>query len=375
MKHILKTVLLVFILSISTLQGAYAGNPDRAGEAGAYELLINGWARSSGMFGMNSACVKGLEATNINTGGLAFVKKTEVIASYTNWFTGSGVHIINAGIAQKIGKSNVIALSVGSFQFGEITRTTTQNPEGGLGTFRPSFLNIGLSYARKFSKSIHGGITVRMVNQRTADISATGVAFDAGIQYVTGKREQIHFGVSIRNVGTPMRFSGDGFSFRGEAPEGNYLLSQQNKSERFALPSQLIIGAAYDFYIGKAKAAAVSSSEEKKDEEDEVVVKPNNRLTLAANFTSNSVGKDFLGLGLEYGYKESFMLRVGYRYEKGILNSDPLKNTTLFTGLSAGITFETPLKKDKPQRLGFDYSFRMTNKYLGVHSAGIRIAL
>ncbi len=374
MKHILVKLILVALVFSNSVNNCFAGNPDRAGEAGAYELLVNGWARSSGMFGMNSACVKGLEATNINTGGLAFLRKTEVVASYTNWFTGSGVHIINAGIAQKIGKANVIALSVGSFQFGEITRTTTQNPEGGLGTFRPSFLNIGLSYARKFSKSIHGGVTIRMVNQRTADISATGVAFDAGIQYVTGKREQIHFGVSIRNVGTPMRFSGDGFSFRGEAPEGTYLQSQQNKSERFALPSQLIIGAAYDFYMGKAKAAAVSSTEESKDEE-ETIIKPNNRLTIAANFTSNSVGKDYLGLGMEYGYKESFMLRVGYRYEKGILNADPLKNTTLFTGLSAGITFETPLKKEKPQRLGFDYSFRMTNKYSGVHSAGIRISL
>jgi len=367
------TVLGIAALSIP----AIAGNPDRAGEAGAYELLINGWARSSGMFSMNSACVKGLEATSINPGGLAFVRKTEVLASYTNWFTGSGVHVINAGLAQKLGKANVIGVSVASFNFGEIQRTTTTNPEGGLGTFKPSFLNIGLSYARNFSKSIHGGITARMVNERTADVSAMGVAFDAGIEYSTGKRDQIHFGVAIRNVGTPMRFTGDGFTFRGVAPQGTYNMTQVNRSEKFSLPSQLNIGAAYDLYLGKTKAPAPSDGgEAKKDEKEEPeVLKPANRITIAANFTSNSVGKDQLGAGLEYAYKESFMIRCGYRWEKGILSKDETKNTTLFTGLAAGVTFETPLKKGKPQRLGFDYSFRMTNKFDGVHSGGIRILL
>jgi hypothetical protein len=35
----------------------WAGNKDRAGEAGASELLINPWARSSGWGGANTASV------------------------------------------------------------------------------------------------------------------------------------------------------------------------------------------------------------------------------------------------------------------------------------------------------------------------------
>jgi len=57
------------------LTQAQAGNPDRAGEAGAYELLINGWARSAGQMGMNTASITGLEAMRFNVGGLAFVEK------------------------------------------------------------------------------------------------------------------------------------------------------------------------------------------------------------------------------------------------------------------------------------------------------------
>jgi hypothetical protein len=128
----------------------------------------------------------------------------------------------------------------------------------------------------------------------------------------------------------------------------------------------------------KEKQAAVSSDDEEKSDDEKAIAKPNNRLTVCFNFTSNSVGKDHLGLGLEYGFKEMFMLRVAYRYEKGILKAETLDNTgstTIFTGLAAGVTFETPLKKGKDSRLGFDYSYRMTNRLSGVHSVGIRFAL
>jgi|LakMenEpi03Aug12_release.lakeMendotaPanAssembly.Ray.scaffolds.fasta_scaffold05828_3 hypothetical protein len=377
MKKIIKYSLCSLVLFASSLT-SQAGNPDRAGESGAYELLINGWARSSGLFSMNSANIKGLEATSVNTAGLSFVKKTEVNASYTNWFTGSGIHIINAGIAQNIKKKNVIALTVASFNFGNIQRTTTINPEGGSGTFKPSLLNIGVSYARSFSRSIHAGVTVRLLNQRISDASAMGMAVDAGIEYVAGKRDNIHFGVSIRNLGTNMRFVGDGLTFRGVAPQGTYTQSQSLKGEKFSLPAQLNIGAAYDIYIGKTKESAVKPTDEDEDDVTKEIAKPSNRVTICANFTSNSVGKDHIGLGAEYSFKEMFMLRVAYRYEKGMFKAttqDNTGNTSIFNGLSAGLTFETPLKKEKPARIGFDYSFRMTRIYSGVHTASVRFVL
>ena len=43
------------------------------------------------------------------------------------------------------------------------------------------------------------------------------VAVDAGIQYVTGPNDNIHFGISLRNIGTPMRYSGEGLSFTGKS--------------------------------------------------------------------------------------------------------------------------------------------------------------
>jgi hypothetical protein len=57
---------------------------------------------------------------------------------------------VQGGFATRF-KSNALALSINSLNFGAIDKTTTANPEGGLGVFKPTFLNIGVSYAKNFS--------------------------------------------------------------------------------------------------------------------------------------------------------------------------------------------------------------------------------
>jgi opacity protein-like surface antigen len=353
-----KIAVLTICLAITGITGAYAGNPDRAGEAGAYELTINPWARSSGWYGINSAGVKGIEALSINPAGMAFTRKTEIVFARTQWLQGSGIGINSIGFAQKFGKdkANVVGFALHNLQFGEIDRTTTQNPEGGLGTFKPSFLNIGIAYSRAFSNSIMAGVNIKLVNERIEDLSASGFAIDAGIQYVTGKRDNVHFGIALRNVGTPMKFSGDGLTFRGEAIEGDYQMSQNQKTEKFDLPSQLNIGASYDWWMDAKKRAE----------------NPFYRLSIALNFTANSYGKDQFGAGAEFAFKEMFMARVGYRYEKGL--TDAVSRTSAHTGLAAGMTVEIPFKKDGPS-LGIDYSYRTSNPFSGTHSIGARFNL
>ena len=151
-----KVLSLVFaIVSLFSLNTSFAGNPDRVGQAGATELLINPWARSSGWNGANAAEIIGVESMNFNPSGLVSVPNTELMFARTNYLSGSDIFINAFGIAQKIGKdkTSAIGISVTSFDFGNIQITTEDNPEGGLGTFSPQFTNIALSYAHKFSNS------------------------------------------------------------------------------------------------------------------------------------------------------------------------------------------------------------------------------
>lgn len=336
----------------------FAGNPDRAGQAGATELLINPWARSSGWAGCNVAGSKGLESFYTNIAGTAFTRKTELMFVRTQWLKGTDININTFGLTQRVGETGAIGLAIMAMDFGDIDITTTESPEGGLGTYSPQFLNIGVSYAKGFSDNIYGGIAVKVITEKTSNVSARGIALDAGIQYVTGKHNQLKFGIALKNVGPRMKFSGDGLSFKTPVPaatNGSSVMTVEQRTAQFELPSLLNIGVGYDFYLSK----------------DSVKMKTH-RITSMGTFTSNSFGKDELKLGIEYAWKNMLMLRVGYTYEKGVTKKDT--RTTVFTGLSAGFTVELPFGKNK-STFGLDYSYRATDPFQGTHSIGARINL
>jgi len=356
MKNIYSCLVAIFLMGLVLipLDRVTAGNKDRSGQAGASELLINPWARSSGWGSVGTSCTFGMEALYTNIAGTALTKGTEMIFSYTNWLKGSGVDIMAFGFSQSLGENKgVITAAVMSMAFGEIDITTVSSPEGGLGTFKPNYLNINLAYAKAFSNSIYGGLNLKIISESIADASAIGIALDAGIQYITGEKQQVKFGIALKNVGAPMKFSGDGLSFRGIIPghgNDNDLFTVEQRSARYELPATLRIGASYDFLIGEW-----------------------HRITLAGNFTSNSFSKDQFTLGLEYALKYYFMIRGGYTYQGGMFESSLADRGTVFTGPSAGFTVSLPFNKEKGSGIAIDYSYRASNPYAGTHSVGLKL--
>ena len=63
-----KFYLVILLLAIAQI--SFAGNPDRQGEAGATQLLLNPWARSAGLSAMTTANIAGVEALRLNVAGL-----------------------------------------------------------------------------------------------------------------------------------------------------------------------------------------------------------------------------------------------------------------------------------------------------------------
>jgi hypothetical protein len=345
------TTILVSFVMLFHYNASVAGNKDRTGQAGAEELTINPWARSSGYGSAAAATVRGIESQGINVAGLAFTQKTEIVLARTAWLVGSGSNINAFGLAQKVSSSGVLGLGFVSMGFGDITRTNVDNPEGGLGTFSPRLLNINLSYAKEFSNSIYGGVNLKVINHSISNVSSTGVAIDAGVQYVTGRRKELKFGISLRNIGTPMSFRGDGLSIRGTLPIGTSLTVEQ-RSSKYELPSQLNIGAGYDIYFNKENT--------------------DHRITAMANFQSNSFYRDLYQIGGEYAFKNMFMARIGYNFENSLFDS--ANRTNSLTGFCAGATVEVPLSK-KGSVFGVDYSYRTSNPFAGCHALGIRVSL
>src|SRR4051794_4158874 len=99
-------------IALSTI--ANAGNPERAGQAGASQLLINPYARSAGWANSNTARCRGLESQYTNVAGLAFTKKTELMFMRTSWLGGTGINVNAFGFSQKVGETGAIGVGITS---------------------------------------------------------------------------------------------------------------------------------------------------------------------------------------------------------------------------------------------------------------------
>ena len=371
---------------------AFAGNRDRSGQAGASHLLIDPWARTSGMAGAGVAEVRGLESVFSNVAGLTSVRKTELAFNRTQYLVGSGcgININSIGIAQHLGKQKdfgVIALSFFSQNFGDVMITTTDQPEGGLGHFSPTLTYIGLHYAKSFNNFIKGGVSIKIINERISDSKATGFAIDAGVQYVTGKFENFKIGVTLKNIGLPMRYSGDGLSVRARITSQDYEQTLEMRSAEFEMPSLLSIGISYDLLFFGAEYADYS----KEDLAAEGLTRDDaeHRLTFAGAFTANSYTRDVFSIGLEYGFRNIFMIRAGYGFEnigKGAVSSENetaailLNSDSFFSGPAVGASILIPFTKERKNhtigpRMYLDYAYRFTNHWRGNHYIGIKIAL
>lgn len=345
----MKKTLSSILFSAAVCGTVLAGNPDRQGEAGAPQLLINPWARSTGINALNTGYVSGVEAMHLNVAGISRGPNTEFAFAHTTYLQGADINIIGGGFVKKIG-SGAMGISLMSIGLGDIPVTTTNNPEGNGATFSPGIFNIGFGYSHNFGDRISVGVLFRGVSETVQDVNAFALAVDAGVQY---HNDRFRFGISLRNIGSRMDYSGQGLSIQRPNPNNTqvpYTLSYFSRSQAYELPSALNLGISYD-----------------------VVSNAQIRTTLMGNFLSNSFSQDQIGGGAEIALKEMFMLRAGYKADLS-QRADGLNNT-LETGLSFGASVLVPLKKGSANKIGIDYSYRTTNPFNGIHSIGVRLNL
>ena len=344
-----KVILCGAIISSSV---ANAGNEDRSGSAGASHLLVNPWARSSAMGDAGVASTNGLEGTFTNVAGLAFTDKTQLKFNHSNWMGSAGIAYNNAGLAQRISDRDVFAISIQSMNFGDIPITTVANPEGKIGTFSPRINVFNIGYARSFSSSIHAGINMKVISESMTNLKSSGMAFDVGIRYVTGEKDQIKFGIALKNVGPTMKYKGDGLDQQATYVETGSIATLNQRAQEFELPALLNIGGSYDFNFDEKQ-----------------------KLILAFAYTANSFSYDQFRVGLDYGMKTeklAFNLRAGYVYEKSILSSENRSNAMI--GPTAGFSVDALAGKNK-NALGIEYCARFAGAFGVIHTIGATISL
>lgn len=350
MKKVQFYLILIALIGATSL---FAGNPDRQGEAGANELLFNPWANSAGLHSMNTSSIMGVSAMRVNVAGISRGYDRAMISiSNTRLYEGSDLQFNALGFVVRMGKTGALGVTLAAVDFGDIRITTENTPNGNGGTFSPSFYHMGVGYSYTYANKISVGALVRIVGESTSNVSALGAAIDAGVQYVSGDKDNFKLGISLRNIGTPMKFSGSGLYFRGKNPGNNtndYQLTFEHRAEGFELPSVLNMGVSYDYYLSQSMY-----------------------LRGLISFTSNAFSLDQVGGGMEFFFRDLVVLRAAYRYEIG---ANSIEEKNIYSGFSGGFSFNVPISKKNKNKIALDYAYRTTYRFRGTHNFGVRILI
>lgn len=315
--------------------GALGESGSRSGTAGAQELLVPltaryaslGGATTSGMQDMN-----GLEALFANPAGLAVNDGTAAMFSRVEYVADIGINYL--GVAQNFGYNN-IAFTITAWDFGTIAEQTESTPDINNVTFDINYLTAGLSYSRQLTDRIAAGATMKLVSESIDDVSATAIAFDAGMTYdIAGSG--LRLGVALKNIGNELTFSGVGLTRQvqvpGQEPDANNN-TLAIESEGVQLPTLLNVGLSYTRDVGS-----------------------NSMVRVMGNFRSNSFEQDQFAGGLELGVMDMVYLRGGYQLTEDM-------DQTFYAGPSFGAGLKLDLGGTQ---LMVDYAYQTTDFFSDV---------
>jgi hypothetical protein len=310
-------LLLVLGLVMLPGQNALAGRGDKSGSSAAPELLIPVGARDVAMGGASVANTFGAEAIFWNPAGLSRLKgSAEAMFSHMSYIADIGVEY--AAIAANFEGIGAFGVSLKYLSFGNMEVTTEDNPDGTGQMFSPTYATFGITYSRLLTDRISVGVTANVVSERIDRVSATGVAFNFGVQYsgfanVGG----LSIGIAVKNFGSGMQFSGPGLL---QQATGTDLLRPPTyysvEAQTDPLPSVFELGVSY------------------KRQFDE-----RNSLTGAALFENNNYSYDQYNVGLEYSFDNMFFVRGGWQlYPQQALPEYRTFGGTFGAGIHYGLT-------------------------------------
>ena len=248
---IMKTKYSYFILMGALVVNAFGGTIKSNGTAGATQLSVPVGAHGIALNGSNLATVSGVEALYYNPAGASNLGSSfETMFSNMSYI--ADIKVNYAGFVSNIGNSGTFGLSIKSFNFGGILRTTSDNTEGTGETFSPNFMTISATWSKALADRMRFGVNMKYVHEEILRTSASGLGFDMGIQYSFSDLP-MKIGVVLSNLGNRMQYGGSDLEQKlppDESEEGSINEPFQIVSEPFEMPVEMNIGVSYEAIPG-----------------------------------------------------------------------------------------------------------------------------
>jgi hypothetical protein len=351
MKTITLNSLIIFIcILIVSSEITYAGRFDKAGTAGATQLLIPVGARDLALGGSSLATTSGVDAIFWNPAGLPRSDYgASAMFSHMSYLADIGVEYV--AVATNVGDFGSLGFSLKSINIGEIKETTEESPDGTGAIITPTFVTVGVTYAKNLADNISVGITGNLISEQMDRVSQSGIAFNAGVQYhglanVPG----LSLGIALKNIGPQLKYGGPGLLRPGSLTNENRGPSLYSlNAAGFELPSTIEMGLSYYSRFSDQ-----------------------NSLVLSSTFQNNNFYADEYKLGAEYNFENTLWLRGGYNFSQdGTLGSLPSSDKTAYI---YGPTFGFGVNQELGEmNISVDYAYRSVEFFDANHMFTVRL--
>ncbi|QQS35248.1 MAG: PorV/PorQ family protein [Ignavibacteriales bacterium] len=283
----MKKLLLIFLLLVSS---TFAQNPN-LGTSGAQFLQIPVGARAEAMGGAIVGLTNDASSIFWNPAGLVKVNNVQAHFSYMNWFDLFDFNA--ASLVYNAGEFGVFGASMVSFTTGNMEITTEEEPNGTGRYFDAGDIALGVSYAKYLTDRFSVGLSVKYINQRIWNETASGVAFDIGTQYRLDF-QNLTIAMSMTNFGADIKFDGPDLDFTYRKDD-NYPLSRlipsRLNTQEYPLPLNFQVGIGFD-----------------------IVQYDFVKIIGAIDVTHPNDNAERAHFGAEFSFFDRFAVRGGYKY-------------------------------------------------------------
>ncbi|MGE5400480.1 MAG: PorV/PorQ family protein [Ignavibacteriales bacterium] len=285
----------------------------KVGTTVANFLTIPVGPRATGMGGAFVAVANDATTAYWNPGGLSRLSSSEFSVVHSEWLVGTSLNWL--GVAIKFDADNTLGLSVNQLAYGKEDITTVDQPNGTGQTWDAQDIAFSLSYARNLTDRFSIGGSVKYIQQRIYNESASAFALDIGLLFTT-QLKGLRIGMNISNFGTEMQLSGKDLlqpvDIDPAHTGNNDNIVSDLGTDSWTLPLVFTVGLGMDAYETEDWKWTVATD----------AVYPNNQTS-------------YLNAGTELTWSKIISLRVGYNsFLKG---GGSLTKKATEEGLTAGL--------------------------------------
>jgi len=311
-----------------------------AGSTVGQFLKIEPGARAVAMGGAFVSLANDASTLYWNPAGISKLHNSAALFSHTSWLAETNHNF--AGIVIKINDQHAFGLSYTSLTMPEMEVRTEFYQDGTGEYFSASDYSLGITYALTITDQFSIGFTGKYVGQSIWHMTASTIAFDVGVHYQTPLKG-LKLGMSISNVGGKLKYEGeDNFIYYDFDPDQHGTSDKifaDIKMDEWDLPILFRVGLSYTLFNNEDHSLLISAD------------------ALHPNDYNESVNT-----GFEYGFKERFFIRAGY---KSLFKEESEEGLTAGAGLVYYVTDMIPVK--------VDYAFADFGRLNSVHRFSIEI--